>query len=71
MMLTTILTIIVLAVIAFLALANTIFRKEWGHDIMGWHDCTSDGFDGASMTGTCRWCGAKCLMDSQGNWFEK
>lgn len=53
----------------FLLLASTVFRKRWGHDILGWHDCEIDGFAGASFTGTCKYCGKKCLQDSQGNWF--
>lgn len=65
---------IILAAVAicaglFLVLAATVFRKKWGHDIMGWHDCDVSGFDGASMTGTCKYCGKECLMDGQGNWF--
>ena len=46
-----------------------VFRKSIGHDILGWHDCDETGFDGASATGTCKYCGKKCLQDSQGNWF--
>lgn len=53
----------------FLALAATVFRKKWGHDIMGWHDCDANRFDGASLTGKCKYCGKECMMDSQGNWF--
>lgn len=53
----------------FLVLAATVCRKRWGHDILGWHDCDVDGCDGASLTGKCKYCGKKCLMDSQGNWF--
>ena len=53
----------------FLALAATVFRKKWGHDILGWHDCDCTGFDGASATGRCKYCGKECMMDSQGNWF--
>ena len=46
-----------------------IFRKRIGHDILGWHDCNATGFDGASATGICKYCGKECLQDSQGNWF--
>ena len=46
-----------------------IFRKKIGHDLLGWHDCDATGFDGVSFTGTCKYCGKKCLQDSQGNWF--
>lgn len=46
-----------------------IFRKRIGHDLLGWHDCDATGFDGASATGTCKYCGKECLQDSQGNWF--
>lgn len=27
-------------------------------------------FDGASLSGLCRKCGARVLQDSQGNWFK-
>lgn len=41
------------------------------HDIMGWHKPDdSVGFDGASFTSRCRFCGKEILQDSQGNWFE-
>jgi hypothetical protein len=46
-----------------------IFRKKIGHDILGWHDCDIEGNDGCSNVGTCKYCGKKCLQDSQGNWF--
>lgn len=36
-----------------------------------WHSCTKSEFDGASWHGICKYCDAKCLQDSQGNWFEK
>lgn len=60
---------VVLLFALFVLLAATVFRKRWGHDIMGWHDCDGDGFDGVSMTGVCKYCGKSCLMDGQGNWF--
>lgn len=50
-------------------LAATCCRKCIGHDILGWHDCDVEGCDGASLVGTCKYCGQKCMMDSQGNWF--
>ena len=50
-------------------LLGTIFRKKIGHDILGWHDCDIEGNDGCSNVGTCKYCGKKCLQDSQGNWF--
>lgn len=50
-------------------LLGTIFRKKIGHDILGWHDCDTEGNDGCSNVGTCKYCGKKCLQDSQGNWF--
>jgi len=28
------------------------------------------GFDGASMTAVCAYCGHRILQDSQGNWFS-
>ncbi len=35
-----------------------------------WHSCTKLGNDGCSNYGICKYCGAKCLQDSQGNWFD-
>lgn len=52
-----------------LCMLGFVFRKSIGHDILGWHDCDATGFDGASATGTCKYCGKECLQDSQGNWF--
>lgn len=63
------LAVVVIGATLFLVLAATVFRKKWGHDIMGWHDCDASGFDGASATGRCKYCGKECMMDSQGNWF--
>ena len=60
---------VVIGATLFLALAATVFRRRWGHDILGWHDCDASGFDGASATGRCKYCGKECMMDSQGNWF--
>ena len=55
-------------VVSILVLGK-IFRKKIGHDILGWHDCDVEGNDGCSNVGTCKYCGKKCLQDSQGNWF--
>lgn len=35
-----------------------------------WHKCNKEEFDGASYVGHCKYCGARCLQDSQGNWFK-
>ena len=56
------------AVVMILLIVSCIFPRV-GHAIFGWHRCDPTGFDGASMTGTCKYCGKKCLQDSQGNWF--
>lgn len=63
------LVVVIIGANLFLALAATVFRKKWGHDIMGWHDCDADGFDGVSATGRCKYCGKECMLDGQGNWF--
>lgn len=42
----------------------------WLDKYLGWHNCDKQEFDGASWHGICKYCGAKCLQDSQGNWFE-
>ena len=40
---------------------------------IGWHCCSKDYqfdyFDGASVHCTCKWCGYKGMVDSQGNLF--
>lgn len=40
---------------------------------LGWHchskDYQWDSFDGASAHCTCKWCGYKGMVDSQGNLF--
>ena len=63
------LTALLTCACVFLALAATVFRRSWGHDIMGWHDCDASGFDGVSATGRCKYCGKECMLDGQGNWF--
>ena len=55
-------------VVILFALAATVFRRKWGHDVLGWHDCDVEGPDGASATGRCRYCVKECTMDGQGNW---
>lgn len=50
----------------------TAFRpfKHLCHDIYGWHEPADKvGFDGASFTAVCKYCGKPILQDSQGNWF--
>lgn len=37
---------------------------------IGWHRCNKESFDGVSYIGHCKYCGTRCLQDSQGNWFE-
>ena len=61
--------IFIVSGILMFILGLTICRKSIGHDIFGWHDCDVEGCDGASLVGTCKYCGQKCMMDSQGNWF--
>lgn len=38
----------------------------------GWHDGKGDKptFDGCSYGNNCSKCGARVLLDSQGNWFQ-
>lgn len=37
---------------------------------IGWHSVRRFAMcDGLSLSGYCTHCGAKCLQDSQGNWF--
>lgn len=42
----------------------------WFCRVMGWHSYTHfDFFDGCSSHATCKKCGYKGLVDSQGNLF--
>ena len=45
--------------------------RTWMCDTMGWHSAGDDtwGFDGASFSDHCKYCGRAVLMDSQGGWF--
>jgi hypothetical protein len=46
------------------------FYVRFFHDILGWHSpIKMRGFNGASFTSTCKYCGKKIMQDSQGNWF--
>ena len=42
----------------------------WFDKHLEWHNCDKQEFDGVSRHGVCKYCGAKCLQDSQGNWFK-
>lgn len=42
----------------------------WCDKYLKWHNCEILDNDGCSNYGICKYCGAKCLQDSQGNWFE-
>lgn len=42
----------------------------WCDKHLKWHNCYIQGNDSCSNSGICKYCGAKCLQDSQGNWFE-
>lgn len=37
---------------------------------LDWHSCKVMENDGASNVGICKYCGTRCLQDSQGNWFD-
>lgn len=51
---------------------KNIFWKigEFFDKHLKWHSCEQGFHDGASYHGICKYCGAECLQDSQGNWFE-
>ena len=50
---------------------NLILRIAfWCDKHLEWHNCETLSNDGCSNYGICKYCGAKCLQDSQGNWFE-
>lgn len=59
-----------------LAAAPLWYRRfKWSHrffhNVLHWHDGegSGHGFDGASCTSVCSYCGKRVLQDSQGNWF--
>lgn len=41
----------------------------WLDKHLGWYNCSKQEFDGVNWHGVCKYCGTKCLQDSQGNWF--
>ncbi len=53
--------------------ANVIKPLQKLYCKIGWHchmkDYIYDDFDGASLHCTCKWCGYKGMVDSQGNLF--
>lgn len=55
------------------ALADHIKSIQKFYCRIGWHchskDYVFDNFDGASEHCTCKWCGYKGMVDSQGNLF--
>lgn len=42
----------------------------WCDKYLKWHNCEVSSNDGCNNYGICKYCGAKCLQDSQGNWFK-
>ena len=59
---------IVVAVFVVLIILGKIFPK-FGHMLFKWHYCDEIISDNYSEIGICKYCGKKCLQDSQGNWF--
>ena len=39
-------------------------------NVLGWHKCKTEETDGINNIGHCKYCGIRCLQDSQGNWFD-
>lgn len=55
----------------FLFYMDKTSDNVWFCEKLDWHKApTQQGFDGASMHGTCPRCKNKVLQDSQGNWFK-
>jgi hypothetical protein len=42
----------------------------WFCKHLDWHSCLPESFDGVSSVGHCRYCGCRCLTDSNGDWFR-
>ena len=74
--------IIVLSIIFVICMIGTMMLYALADHIksirkfycrIGWHchskDYVFDNFDGASEHCTCKWCGYKGMVDSQGNLF--
>lgn len=74
--------IIVLSIIFVVCMIGTIMLYVFANYVkpiqkfycrIGWHchskDYIFDSFDGASEHCTCKWCGYKGMVDSQGNLF--
>src|SRR5437867_1837662 len=63
--------IIAFAVGFLLMLGAPYIAPQWTDKMFGWHEPSQGkgGFNGASFTSICRYCGKKILQDSQGGWF--
>ena len=69
----------IVIVILFVAISLLYFVSDYIKPLqklyckIGWHcykkDYIYDEFDGASEHCTCKWCGYKGMLDSQGNLF--
>lgn len=59
--------------IIYVLFANHSKKLQRFYCRIGWHchqkDYIYDYFDGASIHCTCKWCGYKGMVDSQGNLF--
>ena len=67
----TIIVLLIFSIIFSLIYIKTGFGKKFYHNIMGWHQPDDKvGFDGCSLTATCKYCHKRILQDSQGNWFS-
>ena len=44
--------------------------REFLCNILEWHDCITEESDEVNNIGHCKYCGVRCLQDSQGNWFN-
>lgn len=68
-----VIVILFVAILLLYLVADYIKPLQKLYCKMGWHchmkDYIYDGFDGASTHCTCKWCGYKGMVDSQGNLF--
>lgn len=44
--------------------------REFLCNVLEWHDCITEESDEVNNIGHCKYCGVRCLQDSQGNWFN-
>ena len=65
---------VIISLIIFYGLPVLYFRKGWMkrffHDILHYHVPDENHLNRYSLTGICKYCGAKIKVDNNGNWYR-